>query len=1195
MRTSPTPTTPNREPSGIQKATNTINRLSRGIVNTPVVGWAPKAVDYMAGTFKDAFQNPQEAPRIFKESYVDPPVKFAQTLGKAAATIPTQKTFQQTQNQLNQQADLYLDKAIKASQAGDTETANRYFQATRETRNQARGQADERIGEMGRLGAYEDTGKPVADVGRFLSETELGRSGVGTINTAAALYNPTASLKTMGASGVLNSLLEGPDRQEGSFWRGVDRSSKWAGLVNVTNPVIRGLTGKYLSGLDPRKRELFTRGANALFNILEDRGIDYVYGRERKLADDLLSGLTGFALGGAGTKEDWENLKKEMTTAGLSETDARAIREAFTAGTGEKWRLQFTDETGVDRTIIVDKATYPGWTRYLESKGIEYESNYLGRSAGGGVIGGQPPDVKDLEAKAEAEGEVRPGESEEALGPKLEPGESFEEPGEGLRQRGVLRTTQESEQFSKEVKEEIAELPQYYRQISNPESIARADDVIKNNGVDAARQKFFDRDFKDFTTESAVGMRLFEKYESQGDYDIAREIDNQLAIRATDAGRGTQMFAKWANDSPSYTVKKAEKIFKDANERLTILDKLFPGSYRIELDDEMKKIISDRKMEINRMPEGDAKIEAEKELMEAIYAQVPPSATEWIDAYRYSNLLSGWANLRNFQANAFSTGVVRPFEMVFEAPIDFVRATLTGTERQHYLTEVPEYYKALWNNIPEGYLAAGEVMKGETGIRGPDISAEGVTDIEQRALQQRTPASLTFFTRLMEAGDKFYRPVLSGGDYAARVSAGEPEDAAKEAAIGTYKSLLLRPGSEKETRALLKQIDNLQDIVLKTRNSNIFTKTVLPFVNVAFRNMKQNLMRTPVTGPVTTIGAKDQTEAWAKVIAGTVPFVISAYKASQGDTAWLPPKDEEGKNAWYASGKKRGSMKFELPEGLQQKFNKEALWVPFFMLGPYGLSAALPAAWHHYNKDHPDADVNKWYEKLGQTTTGALRYSTGELPVRSMLDYLNLLMGDPEYDFLENLAFTVEQYTPVSSLQRDLAKVFDPIYRQTDGMMDRWKRDLPWLVSMLEGEVPSVEPRRELQPYLTPEGRESKRTLLDYLPYSVGLQEPGTEEPLQRLRQEKQIQAPDRWLRREQRKINDTIENIMQNKDLTKVERQRQLQEQQEKLTRLQEEYLQLQSQTNIRPPGPTIQPRTTGGSSVRLQPSGERTDIGAL
>lgn len=260
---------------------------------------------------KYTVQHPQEIPQIINRNLIQPPKNFAENIGTSLANPYVNKVFEESQRQTQDQAKLYLDRALKLSQVGDPK-ASSYFDASKQLLDQSRNTAQ----------VFTDTATQ--------NRGDMIQSGMQTANVAGALYNPAAATQTSVLGGLLNSVLAKSmgNTDPGSFYQGMDDASQYAGLTNVSNPIISGVVGKAGNVLNnPMARNLTSRALNAVGNVAEDRAIDAGYGTERDITQDLTSAGLGFLLGGKGDVKDYEYLKKQLTTGGLDPEQSKALKE----------------------------------------------------------------------------------------------------------------------------------------------------------------------------------------------------------------------------------------------------------------------------------------------------------------------------------------------------------------------------------------------------------------------------------------------------------------------------------------------------------------------------------------------------------------------------------------------------------------------------------------------------------------------------------------------------------------------------------------------------------------------------------------------------------------------------------------------------------------------------------------------------
>lgn len=281
--------------------------------------------------------------------YIKSPIYLAQKLGEAAAMPGITKLREQTADLNQKQASLYLQKAIEFTKAGDREKAKQFFNASKEALNRT----------------TLDTNQQLADL--EASKQKLQESGIKTANLVGMVANPMAAAKTMAVGGTLNSMIKAAMNESNprDFLEGMEAASDYAGFVNITNPIIAGVVGKVASQFNnPVAQNLIARTLSAVGNLLEDRGIDKVYNQERSVYDDLFSLGIGFIMQSGGDIKDYDNLKKELSTFGLSKQDADAVAESF-----QKAKSRLTYETKYQETmngkvtpkaVLASETTAPG-------------------------------------------------------------------------------------------------------------------------------------------------------------------------------------------------------------------------------------------------------------------------------------------------------------------------------------------------------------------------------------------------------------------------------------------------------------------------------------------------------------------------------------------------------------------------------------------------------------------------------------------------------------------------------------------------------------------------------------------------------------------------------------------------------------------------------------------------------------------
>jgi N-acetylglutamate synthase-like GNAT family acetyltransferase len=268
-----------------------------------VAGEAKKAVTDWEGFKKDFVPT---AKRL-----ITAPVNYAKSIGEMAAQPKVQKMFNESTARINEQARMYSDRGIQLMKEGKTEEAKRWLQQAQKLNQMISEMTNKRIGEVqeAKQGLVENT--------------------IDTAKLALIAYNPAGAVRTTVVSGALNTAIDkvtGEDTQ-GSFWEGAAKGLDMSGVLNITNPVIAGVVGKYAATIDsPVKRQLIARTLNGFGNVIEDEIINRANLRPED-RDIALSFGTAFILSGKGDEKDYQNLITKLTGRGVDEAVAKQVAD----------------------------------------------------------------------------------------------------------------------------------------------------------------------------------------------------------------------------------------------------------------------------------------------------------------------------------------------------------------------------------------------------------------------------------------------------------------------------------------------------------------------------------------------------------------------------------------------------------------------------------------------------------------------------------------------------------------------------------------------------------------------------------------------------------------------------------------------------------------------------------------------------
>lgn len=647
--------------------------------------------------------------------------------------------------------------------------------------------------------------------------------------------------------------------------------------------------------------------------------------------------------------------------------------------------------------------------------------------------------------------------------------------GSAQKRRGLLTTTQADDLPLATQAGSSAVQPQTYTQLNIAKTLDEARAKVSTNfdEVRISVNDLLDSGKQLDASTASLARALVEKAGSQGQDDVVTEIMTKIAPLATTSGQANVIWRGFASAYDTDAMLKfAQKVVDKANENagwLTKAQQKITGKGPFALDDAAKNLIREKMAVIKKLPDGNAKGTAMKEVFETINDIIPPGASELFDAYRYQNLLSSPRTQgRNTVTNLFNTMVTRPATIATKSSTDWFGATLFGKERETYLKDVPTYYRGLFNSIADATEATKGAWRGELPIGQPDLK-------NLRAYQaNKMPKGLTVVGRAMEAQDRFFQTLISSGEYAVQKSKGVSNKVARVKAEEVAQYSLFRnvtdPTNKTGQGALLSKIDQFTDTVNKFGQKHRSFKWFVPFVKTPMNISKQFIEYSPA-GFATLAGAKGEraNEQLAKALLGSSISLVGAKAALDGQTTWAPPKGEKEREAFFASGKKPYSI------------NIGGKWVPMISFGPFAYALAMPAAVKEAN-EQADMDAST-IDKLASVMTSQAKFFSQQTYIQGISNFVELVSGAGEGDLQTNFAKLGTQVIPLSGLQRYVATALDPVFRKQSGPMDAIKSGIPQL-------------SKQLEPYTDPfTGEPSRRNITDYvLPYSFGVPGSGPEQ-----------------------------------------------------------------------------------------------------
>src|SRR3990167_2793512 len=399
---------------------------------------------------------------------------------------------------------------------------------------------------------------------------------------------------------------------------------------------------------------------------------------------------------------------------------------------------------------------------------------------------------------------------------------------------------------------------------------------------------------------------------------------------------------------------------------------------------------------------------------------VKPKLSEVLDEFSYINILSSpKTHIVNLFSNLVQMAGLNPLTKLASGSIDFVASSLTGKERQHYVSEIPDFYKGALNAVPEAFKRVGEVMKGKKKVERPDVKHLPTLS---KFVDLATLKVGKFVPRALEAGDIFFRTMIEAGEIEAMSKRlGHTPDEKELAKIekearkrAEYYVFRQKPDAENETGQgkLLSAIDQLTNAVYRLRSVPGF-KWFIRFVQTPMNILKQGVEYSPA-GFATIPGAKDKTEQAGKAAIGAFVFAGGSWLAANNLTTWAAPTSEREKNEFYAAGLQPYSMR------IGDK------WLSYSKIGPLAYPLAMSAALHYYTKESPKALSDSEMVKVVDALTGIMRFFSDQSYLQGIGDLVGFARGEKT----RAVTSVPTQLIPLSSLQGWVNQIIDPLQRK---------------------------------------------------------------------------------------------------------------------------------------------------------------------
>lgn len=652
---------------------------------------------------------------------------------------------------------------------------------------------------------------------------------------------------------------------------------------------------------------------------------------------------------------------------------------------------------------------------------------------------------------------------------------TFAEPGK-IRLKGFLETISKSNKVSKETKKELSKLEPEYEQQRTTEMKNRVVEAFaKDESLVTEAETMVRNPAEDLDTKGAVGIALLEHYNKTGNDKASVALVEHLDPLMRGAGR--------LNQAASLMNKLTGKGW---------IDKVnaYLEKNKVKLPDDVQKQIELEFKLSSKIKDENARAEALHKTIAKITSYVPFKAGEWLDAFRYTNMLSNpQSHERNIWGNTVQSLITRPLSLM--ANKDF-----SGTKT---------YIANAWGSALSGeaFRVAGkswnkDFSKFAESLDTPNASVFDTIRMEegpQGKGKQVAWEALTFIPKFLNAQDKFFGSMIEAGEITRLGKQGKPPEVAQEIAKKLSNKYLYRDKLGKERDKSLpvvsQTLDGLANFLEKGRTTeNPYIrwpmKFVVPFLRTPMRIAQFGAEASPLAwiGPrinveniakakygksfeklnesEQTIVKEDMNNRRGLASIGTMVTLLGVGAAMQGNTTWGAPQDPEAKKMFYASGRRPYS------------FRVGDKWIPMVYLGPFFLAFALPAAARDAFADNPNSVNESTITKLGLAAAGIPKLILTQTPMASVNGFLEALQGKVDTTVSAAVGFQAGQFIPTSGTIRWVNKIVDPTYRKPVSIQETIASGIPGL-------------SKDVKAYQDEVGGDAKRAWTDiYLPYTIG-------------------------------------------------------------------------------------------------------------
>ena len=691
---------------------------------------------------------------------------------------------------------------------------------------------------------------------------------------------------------------------------------------------------------------------------------------------------------------------------------------------------------------------------------------------------------------------VVPSEAKPTTEPAMEtsPVKTIPEPTFGTeKEKKFLGRVKGAEDTPSQVLDRLTDVPAGYEQQKTGEMVENVKAWLpKDKGNVAEAEWRIDSKDVPIDTKGAIGVALMEHYRKTGNANAEATLVKKLDEAFRSGGRLVQAASFYNKLSGKGWDTLVNRYLRERG--ISVPQK--------DLAD-IRKMFSDA----SKLPEGTTRDQATLDAIMKLNSHVPMRMSDWVDAYRYSNMLSNpQSHERNIVGNLVNTVLVKPLVSVMHGDIK-----QAGQYIGSALGRV--FDRSSWSEAAKA-MRGSDLGKWSEQFGNPKMSVFDAIRFQhgpQSPFGSKAWNTVTFIPKLMNATDVWFRNVIETGETTRLVKSGVAPEAAQARAKETANQLLYRnPLSAKEDMSLnaaSRKLEVFGAWLDKGRNKGFGLKWFISFIKTPFRVAQLAVDTSPLgyatRGMNTEAIAKSkygksfaklddvqktdvsqelyQRQGLARL--GTAVTAIGAMMAAAGRTTWAAPKDEKARKEFYASGRRPYSVLIG------------DRWVPLSYTGPLMLALGFPAAVRDAFYDNPKAATEEWYQHIGRSAAAMPQMILQMTPVSGLSGLLDALSGDYDKTISGQLGAIATQMIPASGLLRWMNKMVDPTFRHAKGAWQGMATGLPWF-------------SQGVAPITTPTGEPAQRNMSDiWLPYTVERKNAESEKRYQALQEQARQRA----------------------------------------------------------------------------------------